>query len=85
MNDQLCALMPLEHIKHVLKPYMRDCPSMSMGLVFWPKSGRSSPVVAAAVMYHVRRRETGRLGAPQNRCHERLRVKGQEEGKYDRE
>lgn len=23
--------------------------------------------------------------APQNRCHERLRVKGQEEGKYDRE
>lgn len=29
--------MPLEHIKHVLKPYMHDCPSMSTGLVFYPK------------------------------------------------
>lgn len=27
----------------------------------------------------------GGRGAPQNRCHERLRVKGQEEEKYDRE
>lgn len=32
-----------------------------------------------------RRRQTWWLGAPQNRCHERLRVKGQEGGKHDRE
>lgn len=53
----------------------------SMGLVFYPKVD----VSPAALIYHVRRWETGWLGAPQNRCHERLRVKGQEEGKYDRE
>lgn len=74
--------MPLEHIKHVLKPYMHDCPSVSTGLVFYPKKWTFLP---AALINHVRRWATRRLGAPQNRCHERLRVKGQEEGKYDRE
>lgn len=41
MNDQLCALMPLEHIKHVFKPYMHDCPSV-YGACFLPWSGRFS-------------------------------------------
>lgn len=70
--------MPLDHIKHVLEPYMHNCPSVSMG----PKNGCLFP---ATLTYCVRRWQTGRLWAPQNRCHERLRAKGQEEGKYDGE
>lgn len=25
MNDEICALMPLDHIKHVLEPYTHNC------------------------------------------------------------
>lgn len=70
----ICALMPLEHTN----PYDKHTcviAHLYMGLVFYPKVDRWS----------TRRWLTGCSRAPQNRCHERLRVKVQEEGKYDRE
>lgn len=64
----------------------------SMGVIFQPrypfrkkkkkKSAQGSLFPAYSTS---RRRQTRWLGAPQNRCHERLRVKGQEGGKHDRE
>lgn len=85
MNDQLCALMPLEHIKHVWKPLHAWSPIYVRIISNWER---------ADAFFFLRRRQwyttsddgrRRRSGAPQNRCHERLRVKGQEEGKYDRE
>lgn len=47
-----------------------------MGLVFHS----NVDVPPAALIYHAGRWKTGLLGAPQNRCCDRLRVKRQEEG-----
>lgn len=61
---------------------MRAQERWSLGAVFQPRyrqgnvqKGSLFPAYSAS-----RRRQTWWLGAPQNRCHERLRVKGQEGG-----
>lgn len=60
---------------------------LSVRLVFCFTKKICGRFTQRALMSHVTGWETGHLegGAPQNRCHERLRVKAQEEEKYDRE